>query len=242
MAQSPNKPRKHTAPPTDQDIYLRIFQAILERRLQPGAHLRESELAEMFGVSRTKVRQALMRLIQMGVVDQQPNKGATVAKPTRKQAREIFELRGLLEPALAARVAEGIQPDQLQALHAHIADEENARNLGDDADLIRLTGEFHVLLARLLDNQLLEQQLLAVEALTCLSILAYTRSGASACLSDEHRHIVDAIEAGQVEKVRDLMAAHLDHVRADLDLHEPLAVNKLSDALRVTGRRAGARV
>jgi DNA-binding GntR family transcriptional regulator len=236
MTARPIRLRKRPEPPSDQDIYTRIFEAILERRLQPGAPLREAELAQMFGVGRTKVRQALVRLVQAGVVEQRLNQGARVANPTRRQAREIFELRGLLEPALAGRVAESATPEQVRLLHDHVAREELARNRGNESELIRLTGEFHLLLARLLDNQLLDQRMLAIEALTCLSILAYTRSGASACLPDEHSQIVAAIERGETGRVRDLMVTHLHHVREDLDLSDPRPVRRLSDALGLVNR------
>ncbi len=188
----------------------------------PGEPLRENELAEMFGVSRTKVRQALMRLVQTGVAEQRLNLGARVASPSRKQAREIFQFTRLLEPALAARIAENATAKQIRKLNAHLLLEDEARRENDEAELIRLTGEFHLLLARLLENDLLDQQMMAIEALTCLSILAYTHSGVSACLPSEHKDIVAAIEAGDIEHVRHLMADHLDHVRADLDLNEPL--------------------
>lgn len=241
MPARPIRLRRRPEPPSDQDIYARIFEAILERRLQPGAPLREAELARMFGVSRTKVRQALVRLVQAGVVEQRLNQGARVANPTRRQAREIFELRGLLEPALAGRVAESAKPEQLRLLHQHVAQEELARKRGNESELIRLTGEFHLLLARLLGNALLDQRMLGIEALTCLSILAYTRSGASACLPDEHHEIVAAIERGDAARVRELMATHLQHVREDLDLSDPRPVGRLSDALGLGGRPARKR-
>src|SRR3978361_1406783 len=72
--------------PTDQEIYDRIYGAILERRLQPGVHLRENDLANMFGVGRTKVRQALVKLVEVGVVQVERNRGASVAAPSKLEA------------------------------------------------------------------------------------------------------------------------------------------------------------
>ena len=206
---------------TDQDIYDRVFSAILDRRLGPGAHLREVELADMFGVSRTKVRQALAKLIANGVVEMRPNRGAGVAAPTRAQARQVFALRGLLEPAIAAQCALEPTPAQIARLRYHVMAEDDARAKGDEGALIRATGEFHLKLAELLGNPLLDKVLLDLEALTCLSILSYARADGCACRPEEHRSILDAVEAKEPERARHLMATHLEHVRLDLDLSEP---------------------
>jgi DNA-binding GntR family transcriptional regulator len=224
--------RARKALPSDKDIYDRVYAAILERRLQPGAHLREVELAQMFGVGRTKVRQALAKLAAVGLVEVERNRGATVAAPTQLQAWQVFELRAMLEPVIAAKLAASHTPAQLAALRRHIASETRASAAADEAALIRLTGEFHMMLAELLGNPLLDRTLRSLEALTCLSILSYTRAGSSACLPTEHEGILDAIAAGDAAAVSALMTDHLAHVRADLDLDErPTRESNLSEAL-----------
>jgi DNA-binding GntR family transcriptional regulator len=209
-------------PPSDQEIYDRIYSAILERRLHPGAPLREVELATMFGVGRTKVRQALAKLAEVGIVELERNRGATVAAPSRAQARHVFDLRAMLEPAIAAGLAEQAGGPHVERLRRHIREEERARDKRDEADLIRLTGEFHLILAELLGNPLIERLLRGLEALTCLSILRYARSGSCACLPNEHGDILGAIEAGDPPEATRRMAQHLKHVRAELDLEDPV--------------------
>jgi DNA-binding GntR family transcriptional regulator len=234
--------------PSDQDIYDRIFEAILDRRLPPGAHLRETELAETFRVSRTKVRQALAKLAQAGLVTARASRGVAVAKPSREQARDLLELRRLIEPSVAARVAEVHRPAQLAVLQRHIARENQARAAGDEPALIRLTGEFHQLLAGLLGNVLLDRTLNDIEALTCLAILAYARPGSQSCLPDEHQRILDAIARRDGEAARALMNEHLVHVWSDLDLGDrPSVVLNLAEVILPTaaarrrpGRRKGA--
>ena len=222
--------RRDTITTSDQDIYDRVFAAVLDRRLPPGSHLREMELAEMFGVSRTKVRQALAKLIQEGIVEFRPNRGAAVAEPTRQQAREVFDLRAMIEPAIADSLARRRTAEQVGRLRAHVGKERLAHVAQDDAALIRLTGEFHLLLAGMLGNPLVDTLLHKLEALTVLAMLSYVRPGASACLPNEHAAILDCIEQGDADGARGRMAAHLAHVRADLDLDtspapsQPLAV------------------
>jgi DNA-binding GntR family transcriptional regulator len=220
------------AVPTDQDIYDRIFAAVLDRRLQPGAHLREVDLAQMFGVSRTKVRQAIAKLIQVGVVETRSNRGVAVASPSRVQARQIFGLRRLLEPAIAAELARHRAPAQIEKLRRHLSLEEKARNDRDEAALIRHTGEFHLLLAQMIGNSLMDRMLKELEALTCLAILSFARSETCACLPHEHNEILDAIAAGDEGRAAKSMASHLDHVLAELNLSERSAsTQNLSVAL-----------
>jgi DNA-binding GntR family transcriptional regulator len=230
--------RHDGAAPSDQDIYDRIFEAVLDRRLQPGAHLREASLAEMFGVSRTKVRQALVKLIQAGIAEQRPNRGTAVAAPTKRQTRELLDLRAILEPALASDLAQQRSAADVERLRRHIAHEDSARAGAQNADLIRLTGEFHLLLAELLGNALIHDLLTGLEAKTCLSILSYARADSCACLPHEHRDILEAIAARDGDRAREHMALHLAHVRAELDLEERAPeVFDLSAALGVPARR-----
>ena len=85
---------------TDGDIYERMISAILDHRLPPGTKLIEDKLASAFGVSRTRIRPVLMRLANEQVVTLTPNRGATIAQPSEQEAREVFEVRRLIEPTL----------------------------------------------------------------------------------------------------------------------------------------------
>lgn len=221
---------------TDQQIYGRIYDAILARRLQPGARLGEDELARLFDVSRTKIRAAIGKLAQDGVVQTRRNHSASVTAPTRAQARHVIEFRRMLEPPVAAALAQA-RPAALASLRPHIEAEQAARAANDDPALIRLTGEFHLRLAELHGNDLITRSLREAEALTCLSILSYGRPSASACLPDEHAHILGAIEAGSADAAAGLMLRHLDHVADGMDLLEPEIVD-LARALDVTRNAA----
>jgi DNA-binding GntR family transcriptional regulator len=77
-----------------------ITTAIVERRLMPGTKLAEQKLADIFGVSRTLVRQALNQLSRDRLVTLEPARGAFVAKPSVEEARQVFEVRAMLEAAM----------------------------------------------------------------------------------------------------------------------------------------------
>ena len=87
-------------------IAARLTDAIHEHRVLPGAKLPEEEVCEIFGVGRTVVRQALHALSHDGLVAIERNRGAFVARPSVKDAREVFEARALLEPRMARAAAE----------------------------------------------------------------------------------------------------------------------------------------
>ncbi|MDF2617412.1 MAG: transcriptional regulator, GntR family [Xanthobacteraceae bacterium] len=202
-------------------IRARILEAIFERRLPPGEKLTEDRLAELFGVSRTVVRQALARLAQDGIVEQHPNRGAFVAAPSRAYARHVLAARAVVEPEIAGAAACSCDDHALARLRRHIATEDEARAAGDRATLVRLTGEFHVVLAEVAGNPVFVRLLTELQALSSLSILLYARGEYSACPPDEHSRIVAAIERGASVEAAELMRGHIAHVAADMDLSEP---------------------
>ena len=85
---------------TENEIYERIVVTVLDHRLPPGTKLIEDRLATAFGVSRTRIRPVLVRLANEQIVTLTPNRGATVAQPTEKGAREVFQVRQMIEATL----------------------------------------------------------------------------------------------------------------------------------------------
>jgi len=201
----------------------RILQAIFERRLAPGEKLTEDRLADLFGVSRTVVRQALARLAQDGIVAQQPHRGAYVAAPSRAEARHIMAVRHMVEPEIAATAAREADANAIARLEQHLVEESAARSNNDRAALVRLTGMFHVTLAEVAGNPILVRLVTELQALSSLAILLYARADHDACPRDEHGRIVAAVAAGDPETARAVMQSHLHHVEGDLALSEPPA-------------------
>src|SRR5689334_10284023 len=133
---APRKRRRRS--PVDADtIYARVLEAIMEHRIAPGRKLVEDKLAEVFGVSRTIIRQTLARLAHESIVTLVPNRGAFVTSPTVEEAKEVFELRRLVEPTLARRLAANGTAEQFAALRATIAREAAARDANDRHAVIR---------------------------------------------------------------------------------------------------------
>lgn len=199
-------------------IYRRILAAIIEHRLAPGRKLVEERLAAVFGASRAMIRQVLTRLSHEMVVTLVPNRGAFVAEPTVEEAREVFEARRLIEPALARKLALSATPAQLARLRELVLAEEKARARRDRQQVIRLSGEFHLEIAEMAGNAILARQMRELTLLTCLIIILYDSPVGRACPEDEHRRLVEALAKRDQETAAALMLHHLDHVEQSLDI------------------------
>jgi DNA-binding GntR family transcriptional regulator len=212
-----------------QRIAASITQAIVERRLMPGTKLAEQQLADIFDCSRTLVRQALNQLSRDRLVTLEPARGAFVAQPSVEEARQVFEVRKLLESAMLVELAGRITPAQVKTLRAHLKQEREAIKRTDVSGRTRLLADFHVLLARMLGNEVLAQLLSDLLSRSSLISLMYQSSHSAAASSDEHVAIVDALEAGDKRAVQKLLDAHLGNVEANLRLNP--RVNDLKSAL-----------
>ena len=120
-------------------IHRALRDAVIGRRLGPGTKLPEDELAAIYGVSRTVVRAALQALAHDRLVRLEPNRGAFVARPGPHEAREVFKVREMIEPQVAALAAEAAQPHHAAGLAAHLEREHAALRAGDDGEAIRLS-------------------------------------------------------------------------------------------------------
>lgn len=196
----------------------KISTAILEHRLAPGTKLGEDRLATIFHTSRAKIREVLARLGNEQIVDQIPQRGAFVAKPTIEQAQDVFEARRLIESSILHRLIRAMDDVKQQCLQDHLDLEEDARTRNDTRAILRLSGEFHVLLAELAGNSALVRNMRELSKLTCLIISLYDAPMATSCRADEHKDIVAAIQDGDIRLAERLMLGHLDHIQDSLKL------------------------
>jgi GntR family transcriptional regulator, rspAB operon transcriptional repressor len=129
-------------------VYGVLRQAIVGARLLPGRGLSEKELAEVLGVSRTPVREALSKLADEGLVTILPQSGSYVAPLSYESVVDAQYIRELLECGLAADLARRIGADDLAALAVLIDGQKQAVAAGDLARFHMLDEEFHRTLAR----------------------------------------------------------------------------------------------
>ena len=205
---------------TVEDIIAQLSEAVHEHRVQPGTKLREDELCEIFGVSRTLVRQALRSLEHDGLVTIERNKGAFVAKPTLKEAREVFEARALLEPSTARAAAERATRRDIARLEKHIRDEHAALDRDEAGLALKLSGDFHLAIARIADQHTIEQFLRQLISRSSLVIALYWRRRNALCESNAHHALVDALRSGDGDSAEELMKGHLLDLLSQLDLRD----------------------
>jgi DNA-binding GntR family transcriptional regulator len=195
-----------------------ITTAIVERRLMPGTKLAEQKIADIFKVSRTLERQALNQLSRDKLVTLEPARGARVAEPSVEEARQVFETRLLLEGAMVRRAATELSKAQIGELRAHLRDEEAAVRRVDVSGRTRLLADFHVVLARMLGNEVLAGILAELVSRSSLIALMYQSAHSAEHSFDEHVAIVDALEKGDARAAVRLMEEHLLHVERNLRL------------------------
>lgn len=209
-------------PLSDQAIYERMVSAILDHQLPPGTKLVEDRLAAAFGVSRTRIRPVLVRLANEKVVTLTPNRGAAIAEPSEAEAREVFEVRRMIEPLLVERFIARASAAHLQALKTCIRDEEAARKAGDMRRAIRLSGDFHLQIAEHAGHQTLGGILRELVSRTSLILMTYStphaqaREDATACGCQEHRALLAAIQLRDAKEAARLMREHLERLESQL--------------------------
>src|SRR5437773_4102311 len=109
-----------------QRIVYAITTAIVERRLMPGTKLAEQQIADIFEVSRTLVRQALNQLSRDRLVTLEPARGAFVAQPSVAEAQQVFEVRKMLEAAMVKQLCTAVTDEQVACLRRHLKAEREA--------------------------------------------------------------------------------------------------------------------
>ena len=195
-----------------------IATAIVERRLMPGTKLGEQKVADIFKVSRTLVRQALNQLSRDRLVTLEPGRGARVARPSVDEARQVFEVRRMLEAAMIRRAASELGPGQVQALRGHLQEEQATLRGTDIPGRTRLLADFHVVVAGMLGNGVLAAMLGELVSRSSLIALMYQSAHSAEHSFEEHVAIVDAIERHDARGAVRLMESHLQHVEQALGL------------------------
>lgn len=213
-------------------VYNALFQAILAQELMPGTKLSEETIGTHFSVSRTIVRAALNRLHTEALVEFRQNRGAFVATTTAEEARQVFEARNAIEREIFLRLAAIATEKQVQALQQHL-EEEHKVDSHNHARAILLSGEFHLLAARMAGNEVLASFLKSLISRTSLILAQHSTHHEADCSVDEHVDILNALRSRNPEAAADAIVAHLRHVfertnigkpkRAQRDLGEILA-------------------
>lgn len=201
-----------------QPVYDALREAITSRRLAPGTKLPEDELASIYSVSRTVVRSALQALAHDRVVRLEPNRGAFVAQPSIKEAREVFDARKLIEPRLAALAAKSATQEDIRRLRQHLEREREVLKADRSNEAIMLSALFHLKLAEIADHSIFTEIVRDLVSHSSLIIALYWQRRDTTCKCDAHSALVDAIAAGNAAEASALMKSHIADLLSGLDL------------------------
>lgn len=200
----------------DKSIYEVLSSTLLSGQLAAGTKLAELRLAEIFGVSRERVRKILHRLGHERLIEVFPNRGAYVVNPSLQDARQVYEARRIVEGGIAWRVAESLTSEQQSRLRNHFSGEEHAHHHCLRAESIRLSGAFHLLLAEMTDNDFVLRQMHELVSRTSMLVALFEDDSATGCGVDEHEAILCALESRDPAQAARAMAVHLSLVETRL--------------------------
>jgi len=197
-------------------IAQRVVQSILARKIRPGERLGEQELAGLFAVSRTVVREALMQLQARGFVEVRPRSGWFVVEPSFEDAQQTYAARRVIEPGMLRDAGKPLQ-SVIRRLREHVAQERKAIATSDAATRSVLLADFHVCLAECLGNRYLCAAMVDLSARTTLVSALYQSASAAQESNDDHADIVTALAEGDTARAEALMRQHIDVLAARLD-------------------------
>lgn len=195
--------------PQGQGAYRRLLDDIRDGHLLPGTRLRETDLADRLGISRTPVREAIRQLEADGLVVHLPRQGATIRSLDYAEVIELYEMRAVLEGTaarLAARVASTVELAELSALNAALA----ADPAGPTAQ--QVNRQFHRTLLDAARNRFLVKSMSALRK--TMMILGPTTLSDPARASQavtEHAAVLAAIKAHDATTAEAAMRAHVEN-------------------------------
>jgi DNA-binding GntR family transcriptional regulator len=195
--------------PAQRDAYDLILDAIDSGTYRPGDRLVESELADRFGVSRTPIREALQRLETQSMLTR-TGRSLIVASLDHNQMAELYVVRAELEGLAARLAAQHASPEEVRVLKKMV--EQDHALVDDPTRLARANRRFHKQIHLASHNRYLIDQLdLVHRSMALLATTSLAADGRGQAALDEHRAIVDAIEAHDGEAASGALKRHLSY-------------------------------
>ncbi|WP_019140335.1 GntR family transcriptional regulator [Noviherbaspirillum massiliense] len=193
LANPPFRQAEKASVPRGELVYRQIRDAIQSGELTPGTRMREVELAQWLGTSRTPVREALGRLLNDGLVANDPGRGMIVTELDHQMVDELYVMREVLEGTAAGLAARNATDTEITMLR-RIAEKD--REIGPDSAALSTNNKlFHDTLYLSAHNRYLLKTLSTLrESMALLGQTTLALPGRSDTAIDEHEEIVSAIE------------------------------------------------
>jgi DNA-binding GntR family transcriptional regulator len=193
-----------------------VRDGIISGELLPGDPLVEAQLSADLGISKTPVREALIRLARDGLVVQELHRRSRVATPTVEDVRQACEMRRWVESEIAAQAARDASPELVHQLEASVADSERALKRNDPRRWAAAIETFSDALIDHSGNRYAAELLQRMRnVLSLIANVSQVAPGRRARSIDEHRAILEAIRSGDAKAAAKATHAHLDSIEAD---------------------------
>jgi len=228
------RPVGRVAAPVREQVTDTLRRAILELELEPGRRLVERELIERLGISRATLRESLRDLVSEGLVTVAPQRGAVVAAPSWEEARDVYEIRAVLESLLVRRFVRRADASLVKRLAEAIdrLDVETVRAT-DVREILAAKAQFYEVLQEGADSPALRQLLAGLNArVQRLRATSLSLPGRTTEMLAELRAVVAAVIRGDEAAAARLGA---EHVRRAADAAEQALASKVSVGLAEGG-------
>ena len=190
--------------------YERIKGDILDERLLPRQPLIEAELAARYGMSKTPVREALLSLAREGLVEMNSFRGGRVRDFAADDARDIYEVRELLEPFALRRAVPRLTGDDRRSLRTLLEEARTAAEDGDRRELSRLNCAFHGSLVARCGNEKVKEILAHLQnQVRVMSLRLWNVRATHLREAEQHEAILAAVEEGHADLAAELLGEHI---------------------------------
>lgn len=181
-------------------VYDYIKNQIVTKAIYPGTHIVEEDLVRETGVSRTPVRSALMRLAYDGLIQQQPNRGAVVAKPSATDLRQVYEARAVLEVGAFRAAVHRRSDESVLQMEQNLQKQQDLTNLFNMTEYVRLNREFHWIITMEAQNAYYEKYLNELQNKVATYLLFWDSSTTNSRSLDLHLRIFEAFRDRDEQK------------------------------------------
>lgn len=203
--------------PITRQIYRALRQAIFAGEMVPGTPLSEKEVSDMFHVSRQPVREAFIKLVEVGVLQVLPQRGIFVKRISPRRVREGRFIREAIETAVARKAAQHITDEQIKRLTDNLRDQRIAAKANDTAAFLALDEAFHFMIAQTIDCGAAWEAIQDIKAqMDRVRYLSLPDDSPLDHLIKQHAKILGALRAHDPQAAEDTMRAHLREILVTL--------------------------
>jgi len=193
--------------PLKDKIIEHIYSAIINEEYTQGAQVKELHLSEKLKVSRAPIREALLELVSLGVLEQIARKGVFVKEITSKDIYDTYESKGIIEGFLATEFALHATSEDMEALSLHVEQMSNPKN--DRKKVVKVGESFHKLTLKYAKNSIFLDTLEKINKKSQLLFYKnWTKLYSQTEVKERHQKIVNAIKTRDKKKIEDAIREH----------------------------------